>query len=843
MNKKGLSKKEAKKRLEKYGENVLERKKKVSPWKILLSQFKSPLILILLVAAIILTLITKYSPENNLIDIILILVIVIASALSGFFQDYKAEKSIEALQKMSQPKARVIRDGEEKIINSSKIVPGDIIVLSGGDVIPADAKILESSQAKFDESALTGESSAVLKKPGEEIYKNTYLTIGNVVAKVISTGMKTKIGSIAEKLGSMEEEKTIFYREMSVLSKKLSWIVLGIAVLVLIVGLFKFSLYQSILTAVALAVAAVPEGLPAVITLSLALGAKAMMKKKVLVRKLGITESLGSVNVICSDKTGTMTRGEMAVTDVYLDKEYGVGELDKGQIRNLLYCSVLNNDVHKLKGKKRLIGDETEVALYNFGKDFDFNKEDLEKKYKRTNEIPFSSERKMMSVVIKNNKESAVYSKGAPEVLIKKCNKIIENGKIRKLTKKDEERILDKNDEFSSRALRVLGFAYKNIEDSINEKDIEKELIWIGLTGISDPVRKGVKGALEECKTAGIRVLMLTGDNPKTAKAIASEIGLKTREVLVGNDLENMDDEKLFKKLNNEVNVFARLSPEHKLRIMKILKNQGNIVSMTGDGVNDALALKMADVGVSMSKKGTDVAKQASDIVLLNDNFVNIVLGVKEGRRIFDNCRKFVNYLLTSNFAEVMLILIATLFLTLEYPILLPVQLLWVNLLTDGFPALALGVDPPSKNIMKRKPRNKSEGIINKELTYLTLIIGSIIVLTLLGTFFLTNSLFGENIARTTLFTGLILFEFVRIGSIRYREKQGWFSNKLLLIALGVSLILQLVIIYTPMNNLFELTPLGIVPWLILIGGTIITFIVSIFATKGIMKILKIEKQ
>ncbi len=843
MNKKGLSEKEVKKRLEKYGENILERKKKVSPWRILLSQFKSPLIIILLVAAIILTLITRYSPENNIVDIILILVIVLASALSGFFQDYKAEKSIEALQKMAQPKARVVRNGEEKIIDSSKIVPGDIIVLSGGDVIPADAKILQSSQAKFDESALTGESSAVSKKEKDEIYKNTYLTIGNVTAKVFSTGMKTKIGSIAEKLGSMEEEKTIFYREMSVLSKKLSWIVLGIAVLVLVVGLFKFSLYQSVLTAVALAVAAVPEGLPAVITLSLALGARAMMRKKTLVRKLGVTESLGSVNVICSDKTGTMTKGEMAVTDIFLDKEYKIEELDKSEIREILYCSILNNNVHKLKGKKRLIGDETEVALYNFAKDFDFKKENLEKKYKRINEIPFSSERKMMSVVVKNNKETKVYSKGAPEILIEKCNKILKNGKTRKLTKKDKERILNKNDEFSSRALRVLGTAYKETKDSIKEDDIERDLVWIGLVGIRDPVRKGVKGALEECKTAGIRVLMLTGDNPKTAKAIASEINLETRETLTGKDLEKMDNDKLSKKLNNNVNIFARITPEQKLRIMKILKNQGNVVSMTGDGVNDALALKIADVGISMSKKGTDVAKQASDIVLLNDNFVNIVSGVKEGRRIFDNCRKFVNYLLTSNFAEVMLILIATLFLTLEYPILLPVQLLWVNLLTDGFPALALGVDPPSKNIMKRKPRDKSEGILNKEIGYLTLVIGSIIILTLLGTFFLTNNLFDEKIARTTLFTGLILFEFVRIGSIRYREKQDWFSNKFLLIALGVSLLLQIVIIYTPINRLFELTPLGIIPWLILIGGTIITYTASIFATKGVMNILKIEKQ
>jgi P-type Ca2+ transporter type 2C len=838
MNEKGLSEKEVKKRLEKYGKNVLERKKKVSPWKILFSQFKSPLIIILIVAAIILALITRYSPENNLVDIILILVIVFASALSSFFQDYKAEKSIEALQKMAQPKARVIRNGEEKIIESSKIVPGDIIVLSGGDVIPADAKILESSQAKFDESALTGESSAVSKKEKDEIYKNTYLTIGNVTAKVFSTGMETRMGSIAEKLGSMEEEKSVFYKEMSVLSKKLSWIVLGIAVLVLIVGLFKFSLYQSVLTAVALAVAAIPEGLPAVITLSLALGARAMMKKKTLVRKLGVTESLGSVNIICSDKTGTITKGEMAVTDVFLNKEYKLEELDKSKIKEMLYCSILNNDVHKLKGKSRLIGDETEVALYNFGKEFGFKKEDLQKKHTRIKEIPFSSERKMMSVAIKNNKKVKVYSKGAPEVLIEKCNKIFENGKTRKLTEKDKKRILNKNDEFSSRALRVLGTAYKEAKDSIKEENIEKDLVWIGLIGIRDPVRKGVKGALEECKTAGIRVLMLTGDNPKTAKAIASEIGLKTSESLTGKDLEKMDDDKLSKKISNNVNVFARINPEQKLRIMKILKSQGNVVSMTGDGVNDALALKIADVGVSMSKKGTDVAKQASDIVLLNDNFVNIVSGVKEGRRIFDNCKKFVNYLLTSNFAEVMLILIATLFLTLEYPILLPVQLLWINLLTDGFPALALGVDPPSKDIMKRKPRNKSEGIINKEIAYLTLIIGSIIVLTLLGIFFLTNNLFNEEIARTTIFTGLILFEFVRIGSIRYREKQGWFSNKLLLIALGVSLLLQIIIIYTPMNNLFELTPLGLFPWLILIGGTIITYIASIFATKGIVKFL-----
>ncbi len=838
---KGLTTKEAKRRLKKFGKNKIQRKEKISAWKIFLSQFTSPLILILIVAAILLGILGFFSEERNIVDIVLILIIVFASGISGFFQDYKAEKSIEALQKMAQPKSKVIRDGREIIINSSEIVPGDLIIISEGDIVPADAEIIESNNLKINESTLTGESKSVLKKNKDWIYMNTSVIVGNGKAIVKKTGMSTRLGKIAYKLETIKEEKTPFYKEVDNLSKKLFWIILVIVIITSLASLVKYGWYESILSGIALAVAAIPEGLPAVIILSLAIGAKVMAKKKALIRKLGVAESLGAISVICVDKTGTLTKNEMDVVKVFFNnREYSVENLRKEKIRELLLCCVLNNNVREIYSEeKKLLGDQTEVALYNFGKKFGFNKKELDEKYKRIYEISFSSERKMMSVVVEKEKKNTLYSKGAPEVLIKKCNRILEGGKVRTLTKKDKEDILNMNNKFAYNALRVLGFAYKNIKKGSSKNNLEENLIWLGLVGIIDPPRKGVGAAVGECKRAGIRVIMLTGDNPLTAKAIALETDIQTSEILTGEDLEKISDGGLIKKLDEGVNVFARLTPDQKLRIMSVLKQKENVVAMTGDGVNDALALKKADVGIAMGIRGTEVAKQASDLVLLDDNFVTIVSGIKEGRRIFDNTRKFVSYLLTCNIAEVAVIFFATLFVSLKYPILLPVHLLWINLLTDGLPALALGVDPANPNIMKKPPRKKSEHIINKKLIYTIGIIGLKKTGMLFAIFFLTLHFFDFLIARTTLFTGFVLFEFVRIGSIRATEKLKWTDNKLLLYSLGFSLLLQMIIIYTPLNKLFKVTPLGIYPWIILLVGAVIAFILAIFIAKIIDEYVK----
>jgi Ca2+-transporting ATPase len=832
MKYKGLSQKEAEKLLKEYGPNEIKRTKKISPLKIFISQFTSPIILLLIVAAII-SFGIGFLPgqEPRTIDTTLILIIVFASGVAGFVQDYKAEKAVAALQKMAQPKAIVIRNGKQIQIPSSEIVPGDIIVINPGDIIPADAVILETMKLKVNEAPLTGESKAVAKKKGDEIYKNTYVYVGEAIAKVTATGMKTKIGQIANKLQEIKEEKTPFQDEMAKFSKKLVYLTIGIIIVTLAFSVLKYNVYESLLTSISLAVAAIPEGLPAVVTLSLALGASIMAKENSLVRKLSTVESIGAVDVICTDKTGTITKNEMTVVKMYTTEEMNANRIKFSRdVKELLLCGALCNDAEKTEEGK-YFGDPTEIALLKIGEKY---LDDEVREFERLDEVPFSSERKMMSVLVKDKKNNlVVYAKGAPEVLIKKCTKILSDGKIKTLTPKDKKRILSQNKKFASEGLRVLGFAFKPSKKKISEDN----LIWIGLQAMIDPPHPEVEDALKQCKTAGIRVIMITGDNPITAQAIAKQVGLESKGVITGSELKEMSDKELEEKLNDDYNIFARVDPFHKLRILEILKKD-NMVAMTGDGVNDALAIKKADVGIAMGINGTEVAKQASDMILLDDNFATIVTSVKEGRRIFDNIRSFVDYLLTSNTAEVLLVLLATVFLTLKYPILLPVQLLWINLLTDGLPALALGVEPARKDVMKEPPRKKGEPIINKQLAWLIGAIGIKKTGMIFLTFFLALP-FGVDVARTTLFTGIILYEFVRIGAIKYMNKQSWLSNKWLLGALFTSLGLQLTILYTPLNKYFHIVPLGLIPWAIIIGGVIMGYILAIIITEIIMRKIK----
>lgn len=842
LNTLGLTTQEAQRRLEQYGRNEIKRYEKIKPTKIFLVQFTSPLVLILIAAAII-SVIIGYLPgqEPDFVDAALILIIVFVSGISGFFQEYKAEKSIEALQEMAAPKTLAIRDGQPKEISVSEVVVGDVLLLESGDIVPADAKLIESFNVAADESALTGESEAVTKKVADTIFMNSFIYIGNAKAEVIKTGLSTKVGEIAKKLQAIKTEKTSFEKEITLLSKKIFKIIAVVTVVIFLVSLFKYSLYAALLTAVSLAVAAIPEGLPAIVVLSLAIGAKALARKQALIRKLGVAESIGAVDIICTDKTGTLTKNEMAVTKLYINENV----IETKQIKNnaiteielLIRSGILCNNVQIVKDKDNIVqylGEQTEIGLVKFGEKIGLNKNNLIKKYKLINEQSFTSERKMMSITTQEIKTGVyqIYAKGAPEVLLKKCDRIYINGVVQPLADTARKEILKHNKGFASSALRVLGFAWRGAQNE--NDDEEKNLIWIGLQAMIDPPHPEVKSVLEECRNAGIRVIMITGDSAITASAIAKEINLKSNGRLTGKELDKMTDNELEQALNKDINIFARTNPFHKLRILNVLEKE-NRVAMTGDGVNDSLALKQANVGIAMGLRGTAVAKNACDMILLDDNFKTIVSSIKEGRKIFDNIRKFINYLLVSNFAEVGVLLVATLFISIKEPILLPMQILWINLLTDGLPALALGVDPARPDIMSKPPRPKNDPIIDKRLAWLIGTIGIKKICVLLATFIIVLPL-GIDVARTTLFTGFILYEFVRISSIRYQEKLHWFSNKWLIGALGISLVLQMVIIYTPLSSFFHIVPLGLFSWSVLLSGIVVGYILAILITKIVIR-------
>ncbi len=838
----GLTSEEAKAKLLKYGKNILQKKKKSPPWKIFFSQFTSPLILLLFVVALI-SFFIGFLPgqEQGYIDTFLIIIIVIVSGIAGFFHEYRAEKSIEALQKISTPTIQVLRDNIVVELPVTDITVGDAVILESGDVVPADGEIIQSFNVKIDESILTGESNSVDKKRGDKVFMGTSVYIGSAKMIVSEVGMRTRIGKIASELQEIEEEKSSFEKEIHILSNKLFWATGIISIIIFISLIIKNDLYSSLLTAISLAVAAIPEGLPAVVTLSLALGARTMFKHKSLVRKLGVVESIGAVDVVCSDKTGTITKNEMTVTEVYIDNEILFLDTEEEKQKNkilaeLFTCAAVCNNTKTLghpEGKRRYLGEQTEIGLIKAAEKIGIFNEKLEKRFTRENEIPFSSERKMMSVVVEDKESSdiklKVYSKGAPEVLLDKCDKILLNRKIIKLTAEEKELILNQNKNFAANALRVLGFAYKDTKSK--NKNIEEGLIWLGLVAMIDPPHPEIEKVLADCETAGIRVIMITGDNAVTAEAIARKIKLKSEGVLVGDDLDNLSDKDLLSKIEAGINIYARTNPFHKLRILKILQKKYQ-VAMTGDGVNDSLALKQADVGIAMGKKGTTVAREASDMVLLDDNFATIVAAIKEGRRIFENIRKFINYLLVSNFAEVGVIFFASLIFTLKEPVLLPVQILWINFLTDSLPALALGADPARKDVMQIPPRKKDEPIINKKLAWLIGLIGLKKTFILLFIFFLILPS-GEEIARTALFTGLVLFEFVRIASIRYQEKLSWFANPWLLMALFGSLILQGIVIYVPfINKEFHAVALPVFVWWILLPALVIAYVLTILITR-----------
>jgi Ca2+-transporting ATPase len=787
---------------------------------------------------------------GELFDGLAISAIIILNVSLGFFQEYRAEKAVEALKKLAAPKAKVLRDGKLRILDAKNLVPGDIIFFEQGDILPADVRIIEAVNLKIDESILTGESIPSLKFTQKLLekttladrenmgYSSTLVTYGRGKGVVVATGMKTEFGKIAESIQKIKEEPTPLLLRLRNLGLWLGAIILLLCGIIFAVELiFTRKIYESFMIAVALAVSAVPEGLPVAVTVCLALGVRRMAKRNAIVKKLASVETLGCVTVIATDKTGTLTKNEMTVKKIFVDNKVlevtGIGYepvgkiLENGkEVKKLKDLSLLfeigclcNRASLEKDGEWRVVGDPTEGSLLVAAAKFGIWKEKLEKEYPIAAEIPFSSERKMMTTVHKRGKKYFVCVKGAPEVIVHKSKFILKNSKIRRFSKEEKERILEKVKEFGKEALRTLAFAYKEIKSikKVDEK-IEEELIFVGFVGMIDPPRPEVKEAVEKCRQAGIKVLMITGDHALTAKAIAKEVGMESEHVITGAELDELSGKEL-EEVVEKVTIYARTSAQHKERILEALRKKGHVIAMTGDGVNDAPAVKKADVGIAMGKKGSDVTREASHIVLADDNFATIVNAIEEGRGIYDNIRKFIRYLLSVNFAEIFLILATTL-LRLPLP-LLPLQILWINLLTDGLPALALSTDPYEKDIMKRRPRSKKEGIFHKMLLFI--IVGGIVNFIfdfLIFIFGLRE--FNIYKARTMVFTFVVVFELFFIFNCRSEKhsvfRTGIGGNKKLLLAVSISFLLQLLVIYIPFfQAIFKTVPLSLRDWMIIL--------------------------
>lgn len=864
----GISADEAKSRLDKYGKNELEKEEKRSLLAKFADQFKDPMIIILIVASIL----SAFVGEIE--DTFIILAIVVVNSVLSVYQEGKAEAAIEALQEMSAPNAKVIRDGKHKEVPAPELVPGDLIILETGSIVPADMRLVTSSNLKIDESSLTGESVPVEKDASAKYdgvmeigdreniaHSSTIVTYGRGTGIVIGTGKDTEIGKIASSLMEVDDEQTPLQKRLAGLSKLLGILVIVVCLIVFGVGLLHdMELLEIFMTSISLAVAAIPEGLPAIVTIVLSLGMGRMAEKNAIVKKLLAVETLGTTTVICSDKTGTLTQNEMTVRKAYVNKQVidvsgsgyePVGEFSKdGEkvepeevegLDILMGISTLVNDADLAQGEDgiyEMIGDPTEGALLSFSEKAGIVQEDYNEKYERLEEIPFDSDRKMMSTFHKGfiGDKYVSLTKGAPDVVIDRCSKILINGEERDFTPELKEEVLGMNKAFAQEALRVLSYAYKKwdlIPEERTPDNVETEMTFVGLTGMIDPPRLEVKDAIDECKGAGIVPIMITGDHLDTAFAIGKDLGIATEEdeAIMGRDLNSMSPEEI-KEIVKHKRIFARVSPENKVQIVQALKENGEIAAMTGDGVNDAPALKRSDIGIAMGITGTDVAKNTAEVILTDDNFATIVHAVEEGRIIYSNIKKFVSFLLSCNIGEVLIVFISIL-LNLPVP-LTPKQLLWLNLVTDSFPALALGVEAGEEDIMDEPPRSPDEPLLDKE-TVKILIIQSIgITLATLGAYFWGLKHFGDNIngARTMAFVTLILAELLRSYSARSDRFTlfhiGVFSNGKLVIATLISFILMLGVMYIPpLADLFDTVPLGFKEWIVAIPCALIPLVLG----------------
>lgn len=854
VTKKGLDSVDAQKRLDKYGKNKLKEGKKKTVFQLFVEQLNDPLIYVLTVAAIL-----SVVFMHEISDAIIIMLVVILNAVIGVSQEIKAEKSLEALNKLSSPKSYVLRDGEVVEIDSENLVVGDIVVLDTGRYISADIRLIESANLQIDESALTGESVPVNKDANKIIDENaplgdrinmafssTYITNGRGLGVVTQTGMDTQIGQIAGML-DVKEEKTPLQKKLAEIGNLLGGMALVICVLMFLIAIFqKRDILEMFMTSISLAVAAIPEGMPAIVSIVLAMGVKKMVAKKAIVKKLPAVETLGSVNVICSDKTGTLTQNKMTVKRFYVnDTVYTDEEFEKVKLNET--CLELINGIVLCNDATKTTGDPTEIALIDVCDRYGYKLEDIQS-HKRVDEMPFDSDRKLMSTVNEINGKNIVYTKGAIDNILKLAVKVNINGEIREITDNDKEKILSEANKMSDEALRVLGVAYKE-QDSF---EMESNLIFIGLVAMIDPPRLEVKDSIKKCKDSGIITVMITGDHPNTALAIAKDLGIAEDEsqVMIGSELDKLTDDELKDKVKN-LRVFARVSPIHKVRIVTAFKANGNICSMTGDGVNDAPSLKAADIGVAMGITGTDVAKSASKMILMDDNFSTIVEAVEQGRIIYDNIKKSIIFLLSCNIGEIVTLFFAVL---LNWPIpLLASHLLWINLITDTFPALSLGVDTGDVDIMKRKPRDPKESLFKGRIFFIVsngFLIGLITLLSFgigvlrhspdidslyeLITHIASSGFESAHInaleyGRTMAFVTIAVSQLLHSFNLRSETKSiftvGLFTNKYLVYSLIAGILIQLIVVYTPLSISFKVVAIAPKEWIISLGLGLIPII------------------
>lgn len=830
--KNGITEDEAKKRLEENGPNKLKEGKKKTMLGRFIDQFKNIMIIILLIAAVV-SGVVAYMEGESLTDAIIILIVVLLNAIMGVVQESKAEKAIDSLKTMSVPNIKVRRNGIVKSVNTEELVVGDIVLIEAGDFVPADMRIIENSSLKVEEAALTGESVPVYKDvkclngevPLAErknmLYSGSSVVYGRGEGVVTAIGMETELGKIATILTEGKEELTPLQKKMNEISKALSIIVVIIGLLMVVVGIVRDNpLLEVFMLAVSLAVAAIPEGLPAAITIILSIGVQKMAKEKSIVRKLSSVEALGSTEVICSDKTGTLTQNKMTVKEICVGdenipiKDISLYDARSQKLATLVHAMLLCNDTKYGEKAGVLLGDPTETALVAFAAEYDIEKKNYDIKHERVSEIPFDSDRKMMSTVNEYKDAYRIYTKGAVESILDRCSHAVINEQVVEMTPEVRAKIIEKNNEMSTKALRVLAFAYRDVKDipkdMVSDK-VEKGMIYSGLVGMIDPPRPEAKDAVESCFKAGMTPVMITGDNKETAVAIATELGIMKKGMLAitGAELDKMSDEEFEKKIDR-IRVYARVSPENKLRIVKTWKKLGKTVAMTGDGVNDAPALKNADIGVGMGITGTEVSKSVSSMVISDDNFATIVVAIKEGRRIYTNIQNVIAYLLASNLAEVIIIFFGTLF---GHNIMLPLQLLWINLITDTIPAITLGFEKAEKHIMEEKPRSSKEKFFNPFLTcriVIPAVIKSILILTV---FMMVEASYGHAEAMTVAFIMLsfieLLFAYTMRSDRRLVTSIGLFSNKQMVVGTVITIALQLAVILIPtLASMFKLVTL-----------------------------------
>jgi len=830
----GLEISESQKRRREYGLNELDTREGPSPLKILLNQFKNPLVGLLLLAVLV-----SFMVGHDL-DALMILAIVVVNAILGFTQDWKAERAIEAMSALFVRHARVLRKGEEEIIDAKLLVPGDIIIVEAGDEVPADARLIDVADLQVSEAPLTGESLPIYKKTdaiskstplperNNMIFAGTLAMNGWAKAVVVATGMRTELGKIAGLTQKVEKRKTHTEEMLGALTRRLMILFLVMCIAITAIGIFlQKDSFEMLLIGISLAVAAIPEGLPAVVTIVFAIGLRRLGAVNTLVRKLSATETLGALTYICTDKTGTLTKNQMTAKLVFVDGEEigisGTGYSTKGRfskkvksLQRLLEVGVLCNHASLKDGK--ILGDPTEASILVAAAKAGIDKHELDKSNPILGEISFSMERKMMSVITKTDGKTIMNTKGGPEVVLARCNRYLWKGKVCKITPSKRKYLLETNEILASMGYRVLGIAYKEMKSATGK---EEDLIYAGSIALIDPVRPEAVQAIRDARKAGIRVTIVTGDHKSTATAIADQVGLMRKDsiALSGSELEELSDEELRRDID-KIKVFARVTPEQKMRVLGILQDRGEIVGMTGDGVNDAPALKKADVGISMGKSGTDVARETAEIVLADDNFASIVKGISEGRTIFLNIRKFVYYLVSSNIAEVMIIFFGML---LGWPlVLVPIQILWINLVTDSITALSLGVEPKPKDVMENPPRNPEERILTGRSSLALFGVGAIKTAIVLYVF----SLFmkeGTEVARTMAFVGLIICENFNLFNFKDLKKpmhaSNPFNNKYLLAALLVTVLLTMLVVQLPyFSPLFHTTPLDMEHWVLLVG-------------------------